>query len=180
MTRPFFSRDRISNLDIFSRHSEDALGIIKASQGVAFDYQDLVFRFTLDSAAEFLFGVRVDSLRGDETRNILGPALSRLQHAMAQRSRTAPIWPLFEMRKDKTREDLKLVHGFIGPIIEAALDKKKSGLKTNETLLDELVQVTDGGARFLVPFPQLIFGSVKIRNLSWTRRSTFFLQAAIL
>ncbi|KAJ7830511.1 cytochrome P450 monooxygenase [Mycena olivaceomarginata] len=143
MTRPFFSRDRISNLDIFSRHSEDALGIIKASQGVAFDYQDVVFKFTLDSAAEFLFGVRVDSLRGDETTNILGPALSRLQHSMAQRSRTAPIWPLFEMRKDKTREDLKLVHGFIGPIIGAALDKKKSGLKTNETLLDELVEVTD-------------------------------------
>ncbi|KAJ7353576.1 cytochrome P450 monooxygenase [Mycena albidolilacea] len=142
MTRPFFSRDRISNLDIFSRHSEDALGIIRASQGVAFDYQDVVFRFTLDSAAEFLFGVRVDSLRG-ETTDLLGPALSRLQHAMAQRSRTAPIWPLFEMRKDKTTEDLKLVHGFIGPIIEAALDKKKSGLKTNETLLDELVEVTD-------------------------------------
>ncbi|KAF7326854.1 Cytochrome P450 monooxygenase [Mycena venus] len=147
MTRPFFSRDRITNLDILSRHSEDALSIIRSTQGVAFDYQDLVFRFTLDSAAEFLFGVRVDSLRGDGTTDLLGPALSRLQHRMAQRSRTAPIWPLFEMTKDKTREDLKLVHGFIGPIIKAALDKKKSlekvGDKTNETLLDELVEVTD-------------------------------------
>jgi cytochrome P450 len=102
MTRPFFSRDRISNLDIFSRHSEDALGIIRSTQGVAFDYQDIVFRFTLDSAAEFLFGVRVDSLHGDGTTNLLGPALSALQHRMAQRSRTAPIWPLFEMTGDKT------------------------------------------------------------------------------
>ncbi|KAJ7938149.1 cytochrome P450 monooxygenase [Mycena leptocephala] len=147
MTRPFFSRDRISNLDIFSRHSEDALGIIRSTQGVAFDYQDIVFRFTLDSAAEFLFGVRVDSLHGDGTTNLLGPALSALQHRMAQRSRTAPIWPLFEMTGDKTSADLKLVHGFVGPIIKAALDKKKSlakaGPETYDTLLDELVDLTD-------------------------------------
>ncbi|KAK7055135.1 cytochrome P450 monooxygenase, partial [Favolaschia claudopus] len=113
----------------------------------AFDYQDLVFRFTLDSAAEFLFGARVNSLRGDGSTDQLGPALSRLQQRMARRSRTSPIWPLFEMMGDKTRDDLKLVHGFIGPIIDAALEKKKS-LKElggdDETLLDELVNVTDG------------------------------------
>ncbi|KAK7029845.1 cytochrome P450 monooxygenase [Favolaschia claudopus] len=146
MTRPFFSRDRISNLDIFSRHSEDALSIIKSTQGTPFDYQDLIFRFTLDSAAEFLFSAQVNSLRGDGTTHELGPALSRLQHRMAQRSRTAPIWPLLELMGDKTRDDLRLVHGFIGPIIDAALEKKKS-LKElggdDETLLDELVNVTD-------------------------------------
>jgi hypothetical protein len=41
-----------------------------------------------------------------------------------------------------------LVHGFVGPIIKAALDKKKSlakaGPETYDTLLDELVDLTDG------------------------------------
>ncbi|KAJ7468614.1 cytochrome P450 monooxygenase [Mycena latifolia] len=147
MTRPFFSRDRISNLDIFARHSEDVLTIIRSTQGVPFDYQDVVFRFTLDSAAEFLFGVRVDSLRGDGSSQLLGPALSALQHRLAQRSRTAPLWPLFELTGDKTRDDLGAVQDFIHPIIKVALDKKNKldtvGTNTNETLLDELVELTD-------------------------------------
>ncbi|KAJ7603778.1 cytochrome P450 monooxygenase [Mycena polygramma] len=144
MTRPFFTRDRISNLEIFSRHCEDALGVLRASEGVAVDYQDIAFRFTLDSAAEFLFGVRVHSLRDDASKTF-GAALSGLQHQLAQRSRTAPLWPLFELKADKTRKDLEIVRGFIRPIIEAALDRKKanegSSVKS-ETLLDELVDQT--------------------------------------
>ncbi|KAJ7903560.1 cytochrome P450 monooxygenase [Mycena olivaceomarginata] len=70
MTRPFFNRDRVTNLEVFSRHCEDALSVLKSSEGVAIDYQDVAFRFTLDSAAEFLLGVRVHSLH-DSTARIL-------------------------------------------------------------------------------------------------------------
>ncbi|KAJ6531782.1 cytochrome P450 monooxygenase [Mycena capillaripes] len=126
MTRPFFSRDRISNLEIFSRHCEDALSVLKSSEGVAVDYQDIAFRFTLDSAAEFLFGVRVHSLRDDETSHSFGRALSALQHQLAQRSRTAPLWPLFELKRDKTRKQAKEFFSV-----------------ESETLLDELVGQTN-------------------------------------
>jgi cytochrome P450 len=102
MTRPFFNRDRVTNLEVFSRHCEDALSVLKSSEGVAIDYQDVAFRFTLDSAAEFLLGVRVHSLH-DSTARSFGPAISSLQHQLAQRSRTAPLWPLFELKGDKTR-----------------------------------------------------------------------------
>nr|BAL14712.1 cytochrom P450 [Phlebia brevispora] len=64
MTRPFFSRDRISHFDIFDRHADAALGLMRArmAEGCAIDWQDLVSRFTLDSASEFLFGQDVRSL----------------------------------------------------------------------------------------------------------------------
>ena len=77
MTRPFFSKDRISHFDIFDRHAADAIEQIKErmGQGYAVDVQvrvhnarprlfltvsqDVVSRFALDSATEFLFGMFV-------------------------------------------------------------------------------------------------------------------------
>ncbi|KAJ7364007.1 cytochrome P450 monooxygenase [Mycena albidolilacea] len=146
MTRPFFNRDKITNLEVFSRHCEDALSVLKSSEGVAIDYQDVAFRFTLDSAAEFLLGVRVHSLH-DSTARSFGPAISSLQHQLAQRSRTAPLWPLFELKGDKTRKNLETIRGFVKPIIKAALERKEMNQGSSaesETLLDELVaQTTD-------------------------------------
>src|ERR1700690_1267046 len=80
MTRPFFSKERIGHFDIFDRHAEDAIGQTKtrARQGYPIDFQvgpilwptpsnpnttqDMVSRFTLDSATDFLFGNNVRSL----------------------------------------------------------------------------------------------------------------------
>jgi len=80
MTRPFFSKDRISHFDIFDRHAADAIEQVKERmrQGYAVDVQvrahntrthpsltvsqDVVSRFTLDSATEFLFGMFVLAL----------------------------------------------------------------------------------------------------------------------
>lgn len=70
MTRPFFTRERISDFELFGRHADIAIAKIKervnerddreeavgqAGQiGRAIDFQDLVSRFTLDSATEFV------------------------------------------------------------------------------------------------------------------------------
>ncbi|KAI0671270.1 cytochrome P450 [Trametes maxima] len=64
MTRPFFSRDRITHFDIFDRHAEHVLNKISARlhEGVPVDWQDAISRFTMDSATEFLFGKDVRSL----------------------------------------------------------------------------------------------------------------------
>ncbi|KAJ7274425.1 cytochrome P450 [Mycena haematopus] len=121
------------------KHCEDALSVLKSSEGVAVDYQDIAFRFTLDSAAEFLLGVRVHSLQGDVTTQTFGPAISSLQHQLAQRSRTSPLWPLFELKGDKTRQ------AFVKPIIKAALERKEMNQGSSaesETLLDELIRQT--------------------------------------
>ena len=81
MTRPFFSKDRISHFEIFDRHAANVIKQVKARmrEGYAVDiqvsfcvnrqhfsiltiFQDVVSRFTLDSATESLFGMCVLAL----------------------------------------------------------------------------------------------------------------------
>jgi len=64
MTRPFFSRDRVTDFEMFKHHSDIAILKMKerSSQGFALDYQDVLSRFTMDTASEFLFGKCVHSL----------------------------------------------------------------------------------------------------------------------
>lgn len=58
MTRPFFSRERISDFETFGRHADEAISKLKARFNEpgypAADFQDVVSRFTLDSATEFV------------------------------------------------------------------------------------------------------------------------------
>ncbi|KAF7967691.1 hypothetical protein HWV62_33339 [Athelia sp. TMB] len=66
MTRPFFTRDRITEFDNFDRHAETMLAALRARlrTGVPVDLQDALHRFTLDAASEFLLGTDVRSLDG--------------------------------------------------------------------------------------------------------------------
>ena len=83
MTRPFFTRDRISHFALFDRHAEEAIALVKQRlrEGHPVDFavppsakiellhhsplaQDLFSKFTMDSATEFLFGMNVHSLSG--------------------------------------------------------------------------------------------------------------------
>lgn len=64
ITRPFFVRERISDFEIYERTADHALNQAKErlADGISIDFQDLTARFTLDSATEFLFGAKVDSI----------------------------------------------------------------------------------------------------------------------
>ncbi|KAG2014268.1 cytochrome P450 [Coprinopsis cinerea AmutBmut pab1-1] len=64
MTRPFFTRERISDFETFDTHAEEALHLARTRlrEGYPIDFQDLAARFTLDSASSFLFGNDVRSL----------------------------------------------------------------------------------------------------------------------
>lgn len=167
MTRPFFSRDRISHFDIFDRHAEHLISRIKQRNalGLAVDFQDLVGRFTLDSATEFLFGSCVNSLSGrlpmpygveglmDQEGGVAGgneggvaadfpTAFMRAQEAVSARERLGPIWPLWEMWGDNTKAPMKIVNAFLEPIIQEAIRKRKSnveatGITTNKADVPE-------------------------------------------
>lgn len=115
-TRPFFSRERVTDFEIYELHTSEAIQVIASHVERAFDFQELVRRFTLDAAMDFLLGARVHSLRelqlqsGIETRSSEDSELKTfdlsfftLQHHLAQRSRRVPIWPLFEVKQDITR-----------------------------------------------------------------------------
>ncbi|KAH8106029.1 cytochrom P450 [Cristinia sonorae] len=174
MTRPFFSRDRVSHFDIFEKHADEALLKMKnrLAKGYAVDFQDLISRFTLDSASEFLFGKCVNVLSSDlpypnQDRDAaqqkggglnLGDqfahAFSRAQVSAASRARLGHVWPWLEVFADKTKEDMRIVDSFLNPILEGALEKwrkekgadswssKDNEIADGDTFLDHLVRTT--------------------------------------
>lgn len=169
MTRPFFSRDRISHFDIFDRHADDALKLMKArfKQGYPVDFQDLVGRFTLDSATEFLFGKDVRSLSAslpypfhaplsqsdkESASDEFARAFGEAQLETALRTRFAGYWPLFEFWTDRTKAKMITVRKFLDPILAEAAGGagkeqiaagKTREVQEGETLLDHLVCYTD-------------------------------------
>ncbi|KAG9310823.1 cytochrome P450 [Chiua virens] len=169
MARPFFSIDRISHFDIFDRHAETAITLMKERfrAGLAIDFQDVVSRFTLDSASEFLFGHCVETLGAglpypcnfsgsgmtSKDSNValdFAAAFTAAQHALARRNMIGGSWPLFELLRDPTREPMTVVNAFLEPILKDAIAKQKASgafLDTekdteNETLLDHLIRQT--------------------------------------
>ncbi|EIW61465.1 cytochrome P450 monooxygenase pc-3 [Trametes versicolor FP-101664 SS1] len=175
MSRPFFSRERISHFELFDRHAETAINKIKERMrsGVALDFQDLISRFTLDSATEFLFGSCVHSLNSSlpyprglipytEMKELSSSerfayAFGKVQQIVAERPRLGWVWPLKEIFRTSTDEYMEIVDGFIEPILKDALRKKEQRLKEehvlddkesqeDETLLDQLVKQTSDPA----------------------------------
>ncbi|KAJ3827534.1 cytochrome P450 [Lentinula raphanica] len=172
ITRPFFSRDRITHFDIFDRHANEAIRKMKArfTEGYAADFQDVVSRFTLDSASEFLFGHDIGTLSdplpypffhsshsaSDDPTSAFGQTFSArfsrsfndAQTATSVRVRFGDMWPLREMWKDIPKEKMKIVHGFLDPIIQQGIQRSKSAEEKvaieeeDETVLDHLIKHT--------------------------------------
>ncbi|KAI0337412.1 cytochrome P450 monooxygenase pc-3 [Trametopsis cervina] len=154
MTRPFFTRDRITDFDIFDRHAEQAINKMKErlNEGYAVDFQDLIARFTLDSATSFLFGSCVSSLssalpypynapshlkrpQSSTTHDFTSPHLSpadafasafaAAQDVIADRSRIGWVWPWRELWTDRTAAPMKVVDAYLTPIVERALERRR-------------------------------------------------------
>ncbi|KII89780.1 hypothetical protein PLICRDRAFT_174617 [Plicaturopsis crispa FD-325 SS-3] len=167
MTRPFFSKDRISHFDIFDDHAEHAIRLIRQriSEGWPIDIQDAVSRFTLDSASDFLFGHNVNSLsaglpypsasllpgspehlnNSDHPSNLFAQAFADAQNLTANRLRMGPSWPLQEFWEDKVKVHMDVVNKFIEPIVEDAIAKKRErGGTTSSEVEDKAREVADG------------------------------------
>ncbi|KAI9572479.1 cytochrome P450 [Boletus coccyginus] len=144
MTRPFFNKDRISDFEIFEKHADDAIEQVKARlrQGYPVDFQDMISRFTLDSATEFLFAQDVRSLSAglvyppssplstsvafqDHPANQFAHAFLEAQLATSYRGRFGSPWRLFEFWSDRVGKHMHVCHEFIDPILKAALSKKQ-------------------------------------------------------
>ncbi|KAG2156910.1 cytochrome P450 [Suillus bovinus] len=167
MTRPFFNNDRIRHFEIFDRHATRTIALAKERfrMDLAIDFQDLISRFTLDSASEFLFGHCTDSLSAElpfphnarESTNTIqkditaafSDAFSQAQHAISRRIIIGSTWPMTEIYTDSTARHMKVASEFLDPIFEAALKRHSTAAKSdanettgNETLVDHLVKLT--------------------------------------
>ncbi|KAK0235422.1 cytochrome P450 [Armillaria nabsnona] len=170
MTRPFFNKERISDFDNFERHAVSTITQIKSRlrEGYPVDFQDIVARFTLDSAMEFLFGKAVNSISvglpypagsplGDNLHfvnhlsNAFVKAFAEAQVQNMIRVKSGASWPLHEIFQDKVKLLRKVLDDFIQPLISEGYERKAKGVKSAEsekklidmTLLDRLVEEAD-------------------------------------
>ena len=167
ITRPFFSRDRINDFEVFDRHADLVVFKLRErlSQGIAVNIHDLLSRYTMDTATEFLFGQDVKSLSGElpypstcqgyasgpnHPSEKFTSAFSRAQEYSYPRGLYGTTWRLVEFWEDKVATQRRIMNEFIDPLIYAAFQKMKDAReshgadKDDETLLDYLVKQTDG------------------------------------
>lgn len=170
MTRPFFTRERITDFEIFQKHADAAIAKIRGrvQSGIPFNFEDLIARFTLDSSTEFLFGQSVDSLHADlpYPHTVTAPlgyiqaksasddfvqAFEDAKRAILERLRSGILWPVAELFGDKSRPAMKVIDAYIDPILQLALERKRinkcSPLADEHhdahTLLDHLLSSTE-------------------------------------
>ncbi|CAE6471441.1 unnamed protein product [Rhizoctonia solani] len=143
ISRPYFSRDRISHFDNFARHSDLAISKIlsrlnepaRPGLPVAVDFQDVVARFTLDSGTEFLFGQDVNSLlaplpypqeKPKDNSASFAAAFGRAQDLLADRFSLGSLWPWMELFWNRTEQEMKVIDAYVTPILKRKLDEKRA------------------------------------------------------
>ncbi|KAI6168961.1 cytochrome P450 [Pisolithus thermaeus] len=158
MTRPFFNKNRISHFDLFEKHTEVALSQAKARlrEGYPVDFQDMISRFTLDSATEFLFGKNMEHT--NHPSNVFARAFADAQSHTALRGRLGTFWRLAEFWSDRVKKETEVCYKFIDPILKDALEMKRSMREGKQsigqvwseekvvlgnTLLGDLIDCTD-------------------------------------
>ncbi|KAJ6483937.1 cytochrome P450 [Mycena sanguinolenta] len=148
MTRPFFHRERISDFDLFDHHAASAISQLKARlrQGYAVDFQDMVSRFTMDTATSFLFGKDMRTIDAglpypynapaDQQARVsathptsdFATAFQDAQMITAERNRLGNHWPLGELfsTNDRVKKPMNVVRMVLDPILKEAVAKKRA------------------------------------------------------
>lgn len=133
---------------------------------ISANLQDLLCRFTLDSASELFFGLCVNSLQdtlpypyhapahlqtvSKSSADEFSTAFQDAQVAVSYRARLSWLWPWFEIFKDKTADPMRVINAYLEPIIQRALqpedDEVKYGdkIEGGHSLLDHLAHLTHG------------------------------------
>ncbi|TRM57429.1 cytochrome P450 [Schizophyllum amplum] len=171
MTRPFFNKDKIAHFDNFDRHADHIIRLAKEriAEGYPIDFQDMVARFTLDSATEYLFGHDVNSIGAGlpyppdapksnppefftHSSNRFVKAFGEGQTLSAMRIQVGSSgWRLFEALKDKVQPCRDVVDELVNEILadlarekDSEAQKATSDAKPGEddTLLSYLVKYT--------------------------------------
>ena len=129
----------------------------------------MIYRFTFDSAGDFLFEENLQTLDSELLYPRTGPhssdqasakdmtreeaffhAIIGAQTVMSERLYMGPLWLLVELFKDKTEPHMKVIGGYLNPILEAGIAKHAAKTEAElkdregETLLDSLLRETTG------------------------------------
>ncbi|ORY64013.1 cytochrome P450 [Pseudomassariella vexata] len=143
LIRPMFTKDRVSDLEIFERKTRLLIDQLPTS-GETVQLMDLVYRMVLDVSTEFLLGTSVNSLI--KPNNEFAHALDEIQKIQMQITTSGPF-EIFIGRKTFHRH-IRTIESFVVPFIQTALALPSQELeKTTRsdksfTFLHQILQYT--------------------------------------
>ncbi|CCX31620.1 Similar to Cytochrome P450 52A1; acc. no. P10615 [Pyronema omphalodes CBS 100304] len=142
LIRPQFIKDRVSDLHIFENHVQHMISLIPRN-GETVDIAELFFRFTLDSATDFLLGESVNSL-GTTGEMKFVKAFAQIQQYQNDVTRLGPLRVF--MPKGNFKENIKILNSFVEPFVKKTLQLKPEELlektETNYNFLHALAGFT--------------------------------------
>ncbi|CAN3358068.1 cytochrome P450 52A2 [Diutina catenulata] len=155
MLRPQFAREQVADTPMFERHTKLFIKHLRASKGEKIDINDLLFRFTIDVATEFIFGESVHQLYDDKIGippldSLLtnGAAFNRdfreCQDMLSRRSMFQGLYWMFD--SPSFRSKCAALHRFADHFVKVALDATPEEIEKKTAnsyiFLYELVKVT--------------------------------------
>ncbi|KAL8925403.1 MAG: hypothetical protein Q9208_003495 [Pyrenodesmia sp. 3 TL-2023] len=156
LLRPCFARSQISDLGALDKHIDHLVQSIPRD-GSTVDLQELFFRFTIDSATEFLYGESTNCLApgaSPEIASRFADAFNRSQAAAAHANRSIPILAKL-IPNPQVKRDIEYVHSFTDHYVRLGLqwlkqqDLGRSSAKHSDRyiFLHELVRATQDPVR---------------------------------
>lgn len=135
LIRPQFVKTRVADLETFEKHLQRLMAKI-SGHGEEIDIAALFYRFTLDSATDYLLGESVDSLNNPQAE--FATAFAEVQRVQDNIVRAGGL--KFLVSKKTYWAGLNVINNFVEPFIERVLRLNVSDLKekTNQSFLDAL------------------------------------------
>ncbi|KAF7894223.1 hypothetical protein EAF00_007737 [Botryotinia globosa] len=136
LLQPTFAKESISNLEVAELHFQHLINRIPR-EGSAIDLQDLFFKFTIDTATQFLFGHSVNSQsNSDHSSGGVSDAefVEQYTYTQLEASHNVRLGPLARFRYNHaaTRAQ-KTVFKYVDHYIDVALDALKKDQSKIET-----------------------------------------------
>ncbi|PYI18962.1 cytochrome P450 [Aspergillus violaceofuscus CBS 115571] len=119
LIRPNFTKDQVADLAAFEALIPALLAHIPRDGATAVDLQDLFFRYTIDSATDFLFGQSVGSLTMQRSELDFAEAFNYAQEAMTVRAILGPFGRFYYDKKAERCN--RICREFALPFVEEAV-----------------------------------------------------------
>ncbi|KAL2839082.1 n-alkane-inducible cytochrome P450 [Aspergillus pseudoustus] len=129
LIRPSFTRDQVADLACLEELIQDLFALLPRDGKTVVDLQELFFRYTIDSATDFLFGESVGTLRKTGSELGFAEAFHYAQKAVIVRGMLGRLSSFYRDRKadECNRMCREFAQRFVDEAFNAAEIKKKGG-----------------------------------------------------
>lgn len=135
LIRPNFTRDQVADLTSFENLFQDLVSLLPRNRETVVDLQDLFFRYTIDSATEFLFGQSVGTMKKMQPELGFAEAFDYAQLAVIIRGALGPLGIFYHDQKaDKCN---RICREFARQFVEDAFRAVESDRQDKEKDLPE-------------------------------------------